>query len=103
MFGPAVMALTSGCASPYPAVLTSTSEKVAIEFEADGSLAEASKLAEQECARFGKKADFASVDMTATPSTRIARFTCVSDAPAAAPAAPATEAMPETAEPPTSE
>jgi hypothetical protein len=97
------MSLASGCASPYPAVLTGTSEKVAIEFEADGSLAEASKLAEQECAKFGKKANFESVDTTATPSTRIARFSCVSGAPAAEPAMPATEAMPESAEPPTSE
>lgn len=87
--GIGAVALLVGCASPFPAVLTSTGENVAIEFETEGSLAEATKLAEAECAKTGKMADFDEVDQTATPSTRVARFKCVSSEPAAS-AAPAT-------------
>lgn len=101
LIGPAALGVVLGCASPYPAVITSTPDKVAIEFEKDGSLEDASKLAEAECARFGRVADFDAVDVHATPGTRVARFRCVTEQPAtpAAPAAPppAPDATPEAA------
>ena len=98
LLGPTAVAFVFGCASPYPVVLTTTAEQVAIEYEIDGSLTDASTLAEQECAKFGKKASYESVDATATPSTRIARYHCVSDAPAPV-AAPPAAAAPETTAP----
>jgi hypothetical protein len=93
LIGPAALGLVLGCASPYPAVISSTPDKVAIEFEKDGSLEDASKLAQKECGRFGRTADFDVVDVTATPDTRVARFRCVApesaEAPAPAAASPA--------------
>jgi hypothetical protein len=87
----AALGLSLGCASGLPAVLTSTDSDVAIEFARDGNLSEASKLAQEACEKHGKNAKFEKVDMTATPDTRVAKFTCVAEAttlPADAEAAP---------------
>jgi hypothetical protein len=102
-----------GCASPYPAVLTSGPEEVAIEFEIKGSLQGATELANAECNKMGKQAAFSAVEQIATPSTRVAKFDCVAKdavAPAATPEptpadetsaeeAPETEEAPATEEP----
>jgi hypothetical protein len=66
-----------GCASNLPAVLTSTDDSVAIEFEQTGSLSETTVLAKTECEKYGKTAKFDVVDKIATPSTRIAKYECV--------------------------
>jgi hypothetical protein len=74
-------AFTIGCAGGLPAVISSTSENVAVEFNQKKGLKKASDLALEECKRFGKSAEFDKVDMTATPTSRIARFQCVSAKP----------------------
>jgi len=72
-------AFSLGCASG-PSVISSTPEKISIEFPNDGTVADASKLAEQGCQGYGKIADFDSVQPTASPKTRVAIFNCVSNA-----------------------
>jgi hypothetical protein len=67
-----------GCAGGLPAVISSTPESVAVEFERDGSLQEAAELAKAECGKLGKRAEFDKVDITATPNSRIAKYRCVS-------------------------
>ena len=66
-----------GCASNFPAVLTSTGDSVAIEFEQTGSLSETTELAKTECEKHGKTPKFDVVDKIATPTTRIAKYECV--------------------------
>ena len=66
-----------GCASNFPAVLTSTEDSVAIEFEQTGSLSETTVLAKTECEKHGRTAKFDVVDKTATPTTRTAKYECV--------------------------
>ena len=73
----AIAALSLGCASG-PAVISSTSENIAVEFPKDDSVKSASDLAQKECEKYGKTADFESVDTTASPKTRVAKFNCVS-------------------------
>jgi hypothetical protein len=69
-----------GCAggAKLPAVISSTPENVAVEFDREGSLKEPSELAKAECGKLGKRAEFDKVDITATPNSRIAKFKCVS-------------------------
>lgn len=66
-----------GCASA-PAVHSSTPDGVAVEFPRDDTVSSASVVADKECKRHGKLADFDSVDMTASPKARVAKFHCVS-------------------------
>jgi hypothetical protein len=67
-----------GCGAGLPAVISSTPDKVAVEFEREGGLQDAAELARQECGKLGKSAEFDEVDITATPDTRIAKYNCVS-------------------------
>ena len=68
-----------GCAGGgLPAVISSTPETVAVEFDREGSLVEPSELAKAECGKLGKRAEFDKVDITATPNSRIAKYNCVS-------------------------
>jgi hypothetical protein len=90
----AAAGLAIGCASPYPAVLSSTYEAVAIEFEINGSLQEASALAHEECQKHGRNAEFVKVDKIATPDTRVSKYRCIEPEAPAQPAAP-TDAAPE--------
>jgi hypothetical protein len=69
---------TIGCAGGLPAVISSTPDKVAVEFEREGGLQEAAELARSECGKLGKRAEFDEVDITATPNSRIAKYNCVS-------------------------
>ena len=71
-----VGSLSLGCASG-PAVISSTPENIAVEFPKDGTVKSASDLAQKECEKYGKTADFESVDATASPETRVAKFNCV--------------------------
>ena len=96
-------AFAMACAGASPTVLTSTPEDVAIEFPKSGDLADASKLAAEECAKNGLIPRFVVVKMAATPTTRVAKFKCVSpdvaapaetEAPAAAAAGAAADAAP---------
>ena len=73
----AIAALSLGCASG-PAVISSTPENIAVEFPKDDTVKSASDLAQKECEKYGKTADFESVDTTASPETRVAKFNCVS-------------------------
>jgi hypothetical protein len=67
-----------GCAGGLPAVISSTPEGVAVEFDREGSLKEPAELARAECGKVGKRAEFDKVDITATPNSRIAKYKCVS-------------------------
>ena len=72
-----LVAFAIGCASGLPAVISSTPDKVAVEFDPDGGLKDAAALARQECGKLAKSAEFDEVDMTATPKSRIAKYNCV--------------------------
>jgi hypothetical protein len=85
------MALAIACGGGGPIVLTSTPSHVAVEFAIEGSLAEATQLAQAECAKSGLVADFSNVQKEATPTTRVAKFTCVPGDAAAEPAPAAAE------------
>jgi hypothetical protein len=76
----ALLALAMGCASGLPAVISSSPEKVSVEFDKDGSVRDTAKKAQEECAKVGKSAEFDDVDMTASPKTRIANYNCVGGA-----------------------
>lgn len=76
----AILALAIGCASGLPTVISSSPDKVSVEFDKDGGVRDTSKKAQEECAKFGKSAEFADVDMTASPKTRIANYNCVGGA-----------------------
>ena len=65
-----------GCASG-PTVLTSTADNVAIEFPSDTTVSSTSELASAGCTKHGKVAEFDSVDATASPKTRVAKYRCV--------------------------
>jgi hypothetical protein len=70
---------TIGCAGGgLPAVISSTPESVAVEFDRESSLKEPAELATAECGKLGKLAEFDKVDITATPNSRIAKYKCVS-------------------------
>ena len=69
--------LALGCASG-PAVISSTADSIVVEFPTNGTVKDASELAKKECETYGKVADFDSVDTSASPKTRVARFNCVS-------------------------
>ena len=71
-------ALTIGCASGLPAVISSTQEKVAVEFDTGDGLSGAAALARDECGKRGKVAEYHKVDVTSTPTSRIVRYNCVS-------------------------
>jgi len=73
----APLALAIGCASGLPAVISSSPDKVAVEFDKDGSVKDTAKMAQAECAKVGKSAEFDSVDTSASPKTRIAEYKCV--------------------------
>jgi hypothetical protein len=73
-------------------VLTDTPDEVAIEFPMNGNLSDATALAEQACAKHGRIARFGVVKTAATPTTRVAKYRCVSATPAVAATPPATEA-----------
>ena len=71
--------LAIGCAGGgLPAVISSTPDKVAVEFQKDSNLQGPAELAREECGKLGKRAEFDAVDITATPNSRIARYNCVS-------------------------
>ena len=72
----AIAVLSLGCASG-PGVISSTPTNVAVEFPSDDTVGSAGVLAQKECEKHGKLADFKSVDTTASPKTRIALFNCV--------------------------
>ena len=72
-----IAALSLGCASG-PAIITNTPDNIAVEFPSDGTVKDASVLAQKACEGHGKVAEFGSVDATASPKTRIAKFKCVS-------------------------
>jgi hypothetical protein len=80
-----------GCAGGLPMVITSTSDHVSIEFAMDSNLETPAKLAEEECQKSGKQANFIAVDSTATTTSRVANFECV-DPPEVAGAATETPA-----------
>jgi hypothetical protein len=69
-----------GCAGGggLPAVISSTPESVAVEFDRESSLKEPAELAKAECGKLGKRAEFDKVDITATPNSRIVKYNCVS-------------------------
>ncbi|MBW2231064.1 MAG: hypothetical protein JRG92_11260 [Deltaproteobacteria bacterium] len=94
-----IAGLATACGSSLPAVLTSTPATVAIEFSTDGSLTGTRDLAIEECAKYGLIPRFDVVEKTATPSSRVAKYQCVSPNVAAPPAAAPPAAMPSTAEP----
>ena len=71
-------AFAVGCASGLPVASSSTSEKVAVEFNADDGISEAAALAREECGKLGKAAEFDKVDITASSNSRIVRYNCVS-------------------------
>ena len=71
-------AFSIGCASG-PAVISSTPDRISIEFPNDGTVKDTSALAKKECQGYGKMADFDSVNATASPKTRVATFNCVSE------------------------
>jgi hypothetical protein len=94
-----IAGLATACGSSLPAVLTSTPETVSVEFDTDGSLSGTKDLATEECAKRGLIPEFDVVETAATPSSRVAKYRCVSPNVAApAPAAPAA-ATPLTEEP----
>ena len=74
------LSLQLGCAGGLPAVVSSNVDSVSIEFELEGSVAEAGELASEECEKHGKTADFSAVDQVAAPNSRIANFKCVDPA-----------------------
>jgi hypothetical protein len=76
----AAAGLALGCASGLPAVISSTPDKVSVEFEKDGSVKDTAKMAGEECEKVGKSAEFASVDTAASPHSRIAHYNCVGGA-----------------------
>jgi hypothetical protein len=59
-------------------VISSTSEKVVVEFDTGYGISEAAALAREECGEHGKLAEYHKVDMTATLNSRIVRYNCVS-------------------------
>ena len=73
-----LVAFAIGCASGLPAVISSTQEKVAVEFDTGDGLSEAAALAREECGKHGKAAEYHKVDMTSTLNSRIVRYNCVS-------------------------
>jgi hypothetical protein len=75
-----LLALAMGCASGLPAVISSTPDKVSVEFDKDGSVKDTAKMAREECAKVGKSAEFGNVDTAASPKTRIAHYDCVGGA-----------------------
>jgi hypothetical protein len=79
----ALLALAIGCASGLPAVISSTPDKVSVEFAKDGSVKDTTKMAEEECAKVGKAAEFVNVDTAASPDSRIAHYNCVGGTPPA--------------------
>ena len=73
--------LTAGlfmaCASAGPQILTATQDEVSIEFPTDGKLGDAAKLAQDECSKNDRTSKFIAVETAATPTTRVAKFECV--------------------------
>ena len=59
-------------------MISSTPDKVAVEFDPDGGLKDAAALARQECGKLAKSAEFDEVDMTTTLNSRIVMYNCVS-------------------------
>jgi hypothetical protein len=80
-----------GCAGGLPAVVSSSPVAVDVELEREGSVSDATRLAQEECEKHGRVADFDEVDEVrgldtpASPGSRIAKFACVD--PNAPPAA----------------
>ncbi len=74
----AAAGLATACATARPEVLTTTPDEVAIEFPKAGDLGEATDLAQKECAKYERTARFTVVKTAATPTTRVAKFRCVS-------------------------
>jgi hypothetical protein len=73
----ALLASALGCASGLPAVISSSPDRVSVEFAKDGSVKDTSKMAQEACAKVGKTADFDKVDTAASPDSRIAHYNCV--------------------------
>ena len=80
-----------GCAARLPAVVSSSPVAVDVELERGGSVSDATRLAQEECEKHGRIADFDEVDEVyglttqTAPGSRIAKFACVD--PNAPPAA----------------
>ena len=70
------------CASGLPAVVSSTSSEVAVEYERDGNLKEASELASSECKRYGLQAEFDSVAPAVSQQSNVAKYRCAGDSAA---------------------
>ena len=71
-----IAVLLMGCASG-PTVLSSTADNIAIEFPSKTTVSSTIKLANKGCTKHGKIAEFDSVDATASPKTRVAKYRCV--------------------------
>jgi hypothetical protein len=68
--------LCLGCAGG-PSLISSTPDAVAVEFPSKSTVSSASVMAQKACKSYGKVAAFDSVDATASPKTRVAKFDCV--------------------------
>ncbi len=71
------------CASGLPAVVSSTPSEIAVEYERDGNLKKASKLATAECQRYGLHAEFDSVAPAVSEKSNVAKYRCVKGSVAA--------------------
>ena len=77
LFAALLLAVSVGCASGLPAVVSSNASSVSVEFDKEGSVTEAGELAKEECGKYGKVPDFEAVDSVAAPNSRIANFRCL--------------------------
>lgn len=65
------------CASGLPSVISSTPSEIAVEYERDGNLKEASELATAECQRYGLHAEFEAVTPAVSEKSNVAKYRCV--------------------------
>ena len=65
------------CASGLPAVISSTSSEISVEYERDDSLKKASELATEQCNRYGLQAEFDSVAPAVSDKSNVAKYRCV--------------------------
>jgi hypothetical protein len=78
-----VVAGAISCAGGLPAVVSSTPAEIAVEYERDGNLKEASKLATSACRRYGLLAQFDSVAPAVSAKSNVAKYRCVQGSVAA--------------------
>ena len=65
------------CASGLPAVISSTPDEVAIEFDKEKTVASTREIATESCASHQKIAQFDAVNRESTERSRIAMYSCV--------------------------